>query len=231
MGYDLDFAVVLSGRYLEMLLDGLTTTLILFVSGWFLGLAIALILTLMRAAPVKPLQWLVASYVEYHRNVPLLVQLFVWYFGMPQLLPQSVNSFLNQHNAELGFAVIAVGCFMASYMSEDFRSGLRAVPKEQREAARAMGFSFLQTMRWIMIPQAWRIALPALVNQTLHMFKGTSLAGIIGVVELTDVARQIEDQSFRVFEAFGVVTAIYLVFTFTLMLSGAALARRFKLRT
>ena len=231
MGYDLDFSVVLSGRYLEMLLDGLTTTLILFVSGWFLGLAIALVLTLMRAAPVKPLQWLVASYVEYHRNVPLLVQLFVWYFGMPQLLPRSVNSFLNQHNAELGFAVIAVGCFMASYMSEDFRSGLRAVPKEQREAARAMGFSFLQTMRWIMIPQAWRIALPALVNQTLHMFKGTSLAGIIGVVELTDVARQIEDQSFRVFEAFGVVTAIYLVFTFTLMLSGAALARRFKLRT
>jgi len=231
MGYDLDFSVVLSGRYLEMLVDGLTTTLILFVSGWFLGLALALILTLLRAAPFKPLQWLVAAYVEYHRNVPLLVQLFVWYFGMPQLLPRSVNAFLNQNNAELGFAVIAVGCFMAAYMSEDFRSGLRAVPKEQREAARAMGFSFLETMRWILIPQAWRIALPALVNQTLHMFKGTSLAGIIGVTELTDIARQIEDSTFRVFEAFGVVTMIYLVCTFTLMLGGAALNRRFQLRT
>ncbi|MCT8990256.1 amino acid ABC transporter permease [Chelativorans sp. SCAU2101] len=231
MGYDLDFSVVLSGRYLEMLLSGLATTMLLFVSGWFLGLAIALVLTLIRATPFKPLQWLVAAYVEYHRNVPLLVQLFVWYFGMPQLLPLSVNRFLNQHNAELGFAVIAVSCFMAAYMSEDFRSGLRAVPKAQREAARAMGFSFLQTMRWILIPQAWRIALPALVNQTLHMFKGTSLAGIIGVVELTDVARQIEDNTFRVFEAFGVVTAIYLICTLTLMLGGAALSRRFQLRT
>jgi polar amino acid transport system permease protein len=231
MGYDLDFSVVLSGRYLEMLLDGLAMTLILFVAGWFLGLALALVLTLLRATPFKPLQWLVSGYVEYHRNVPLLVQLFVWYFGMPQLLPRPVNVFLNQHNAELGFAIIAVACFMAAYMSEDFRSGLRAVPKAQREAARAMGFSFLETMRWILIPQAWRIALPALVNQTLHMFKGTSLAGIIGVTELTDIARQIEDNTFRVFEAFGVVTGIYLVCTFTLMLGGAALARRFRLRT
>lgn len=231
MGYELDFSVVLSGRYLDMLIHGLTTTLILFVSGWFLGLGLALVLTLLRALPFKPTQWLVAAYVEYHRNVPLLVQLFVWYFGMPQLLPRSVNLFLNQHNAELGFAVIAIGCFMAAYMSEDFRSGLRAVPKEQGEAARAMGFSFLETMRWIMIPQAWRIALPALVNQTLHMFKGTSLAGIIGVTELTDIARQIEDSTFRVFEAFGVVTVIYLICTFTLMLGGAALSRRFQLRT
>jgi polar amino acid transport system permease protein len=231
MGYDLDFSVVLSGRYLEMLLDGLAMTLILFVAGWFLGLALALVLTLLRATPFKPLQWLVSGYVEYHRNVPLLVQLFVWYFGMPQLLPRPVNVFLNQHNAELGFAIIAVACFMAAYMSEDFRSGLRAVPKAQREAARAMGFSFLETMRWILIPQAWRIALPALVNQTLHMFKGTSLAGIIGVAELTYMARQIEDESFRVFEAFGLITVTYLAFSLAIMFGGAALASRYRLRT
>ena len=231
MGYELDFSVVLSGRYLDMLLAGFATTMILFLSGWFLGLTLALILTLIRATPFKPFEWLVRAYVEYHRNVPLLVQLFVWYFGAPQLLPYSVNSYINQHNAELGFAIIAVAFFMAAYMSEDFRSGLRAVPKEQREAARAIGFSYFQTMRWIMIPQATRIALPGLVNQTLHMFKGTSLAGIIGVVELTDTARQIEDSTFRVFEAFGVVTGIYLICTFTLMMGGAALNRRFQLRT
>ena len=231
MGYDLDFSVVLSGRYLDLFLTGLATTLVLFVLGWVLGFALALILTLLRAAPVKPLQWLVAAYVEYHRNVPLLVQLFVWYFGMPQLLPRSVNAYINSMNAELGFAVIAVAFFIAAYMSEDFRSGLRAVPKAQREAARAMGFSFLQSMRWILIPQAWRIALPALVNQTLHMFKGTSLAGIIGVAELTYMARMIEDETFRVFEAFGLITVTYLVCTFTLMFGGAALASRFRLRT
>jgi polar amino acid transport system permease protein len=231
MGYDLDFGIVLTGHYFDLFLTGLAMTLLLFVMGWTLGLAIALVLTLMRASPLKPLQWFVAAYVEYHRNVPLLVQLFVWYFGMPQLLPRGVNRWINSHNAELGFAVIAVAFFVAAYMSEDFRSGLRAVPAAQREAARAMGFSFLQSMRWILIPQAWRIALPPLVNQTLHMFKGTSLAGIIGVTELTYMARQIEDETFRVFEAFGLVTITYLVCSLALMFGGAALASRFRLRT
>lgn len=231
MGYDLDFSIVLSGRYLDLYLTGLKMTLLLFVLGWVIGFALALILTVIRAAPFKPLQWLVAAYVEYHRNVPLLVQLFVWYFGMPQLLPRSVNRYINSLNAELGFAVIAVACFVAAYMSEDFRSGLRAVPKAQREAARAMGFSFIQSMRWILIPQACRIVLPALVNQTLHMFKGTSLAGIIGVAELTYMARQIEDESFRVFEAFGLITVTYLAFSLAIMFGGAALASRYRLRT
>lgn len=231
MGYEFDFSVVLSGRYFDLFLRGLAMTLTLFVLGWVIGFVLSLILTVMRAAPFPPLRWLVAIYVEYHRNVPLLVQLFVWYFGMPQLLPRSVNSYLNSLNPELGFAVIAVACFMAAYISEDFRSGLRAIPKAQREAARAMGFTFIQSMRWILIPQATRLAIPPLVNQTLHMFKGTSLAGIIGVSELTYMARQIEDETFRVFEAFGLVTITYLICSFTLMMAGAALASRYRLRT
>jgi polar amino acid transport system permease protein len=231
MGYDLDFGVVLEARYFDQFLTGLYTTFILFFLGWGIGFVLALILTLLRASPVRPLQWFVAAYVEYHRNVPLLVQLFVWYFGVPQLLPRWVNLYINSFNAELGFGVIAVAFFMAAYMSEDFRSGLRAIPMAQREAASAMGFSFLQTMRWVLIPQAWRNALPALVNQTLHMFKGTSLASLIGVTELTFMARQIEDQTFRVFEAFGLVTITYIACTFVIMFGGAALAARFRLRT
>lgn len=231
MGYELDFSVVLSGRYLDLFLRGLSMTFTLFILGWTMGFVLALVLTVVRAAPVPPLRWLIAAYVEYHRNVPLLVQLFLWYFGMPQLLPRSINSYLNSLNPELGFAVIAIACYMAAYMSEDFRSGLRAIPNAQREAARAMGFTFIQSMRWILIPQATRLALPPLVNQTLHMFKGTSLAGIIGVSELTYMARQIEDETFRVFEAFGLVTITYLLCSFTLMLAGAALASRYRLRT
>jgi polar amino acid transport system permease protein len=231
MGYEFDFSVVLSGRYLDLFLRGLAMTMTLFVLGWVIGFVLSLVLTVLRAAPFPPLRWLVAAYVEYHRNVPLLVQLFVWYFGMPQLLPRSVNSYLNSLNPELGFAVIALACFMAAYISEDFRSGLRAIPKAQREASRAMGFTFLQSMRWILIPQATRLAIPPLVNQTLHMFKGTSLAGIIGVSELTYTARQIEDETFRVFEAFGLVTITYLICSFALMMAGAALASRYRLRT
>jgi polar amino acid transport system permease protein len=231
MGYEFDFSVVLSGRYLDLFLRGLAMTMTLFVLGCVIGFVLSLVLTVLRAAPFPPLRWLVAAYVEYHRNVPLLVQLFVWYFGMPQLLPRWVNAYLNSLNPELGFAVIAVACFMAAYISEDFRSGLRAIPKAQREASRAMGFTFLQSMRWILIPQATRLAIPPLVNQTLHMFKGTSLAGIIGVSELTYTARQIEDETFRVFEAFGLVTITYLICSFALMMAGAALASRYRLRT
>jgi polar amino acid transport system permease protein len=231
MGYELKFGVVLSGRYLELLQKGLITTLELFIICWCCAIVLAVLLTLIRATPFKPLQYLVAGYVEYHRNVPLLVQLFVWYFGMPALLPRSVNVAINAYNAEMVFAIIALSFFSAAYMSEDFRSGLRSIPKAQTEAARGMGFGFVASMRWILLPQAWRISLPALLNQTLQLFKATSLAGVIGVAELTYQARDIEDKTFRVFEAFGVVTLIYLLISFAMMFASVVLARRFQLRT
>jgi polar amino acid transport system permease protein len=231
MGYELNFGMVLSGRYLEQFQSGLLTTLYLFAICWVGALTLALLLTVIRSMSFRPTEWLIEGYVEYHRNVPLLVQLFVWYFAVPQLLPRSWNLYINSHNAEMAFAIVALCFYSAAYMSEDFRTGLRTIPNGQREAARAQGFGFMQTMRWILLPQAWRICLPGLVNQTLQLFKATSLAGVIGVAELTYMSRDIEDKTFRVFEAFGVATIIYLVFSFTIMCAGAGLAQRFKLRT
>jgi polar amino acid transport system permease protein len=231
MGYELQFGVVLAGRYFEQLQNGLIATLQLFAICWVFAFGIAIVLTVVRALPFRPTQALIEGYVEYHRNVPLLVQLFVWYFGVPNLLPRSWNAAINAYNAEMAFAIIALSLFSAAYMSEDFRSGLRSIPNAQREAARAMGFTFVESMRWILLPQAWRICLPGLLNQTLQLFKATSLAGVIGVAELTYMARDIEDKTFRVFEAFGVVTVIYLAVSFSIMAAGAVLARRFRLRT
>lgn len=231
MGYELNFGLVLSGRYLEQFQNGLLTTLYLFAICWVGALTLALLLTVIRSMSFRPTEWLIEGYVEYHRNVPLLVQLFVWYFAVPQLLPRSWNLVINSYNAEMAFAIVALCFFSSAYMSEDFRSGLRSIPVGQREAARAQGFGFIQTMRWILLPQAWRISLPGLVNQTLQLFKATSLAGVIGVAELTYMSRDIEDKTFRVFEAFGVATIIYLVISFSIMFAGAGLAQRFKLRT
>jgi polar amino acid transport system permease protein len=231
MGYELQFGVVLTGRYLELLQKGLITTLELFALCWIFAFALALLLTFIRAMPFRPVQWLVETYVEYHRNVPLLVQLFVWYFGVPNLLPRAWNVAINSYNAEMAFAIIALSFFSAAYMSEDFRSGLRSIPGAQRETALAQGFTFIGTMRWVLLPQAARICLPGLVNQTLQLFKATSLAGVIGVAELTYQARDIEDKTFRVFEAFGVVTIIYLAISFSIMAAGALLAKRYRLRT
>jgi polar amino acid transport system permease protein len=108
---------------------------------------------------------------------------------------------------------------------------LRAIPDAQRETARAMGFTFVQGMRWIILPQAWRLSLPPLVNQTLNLLKATSLAAAIGVAELSYAAREIENQSYRIFEAFSLVTFAYLAGTLSIMFFGAALARRFRLQT
>ena len=231
MGYQLDFGVVLSGHYLGLFLNGIVTTLFLFVAGWMLAFVIGIILTLLRATPFRPLQWFVWLYVEYHRNVPLIVQLLFWNFGIPQLLPDALNKYINAHSPELTLAIIAIGLFGGAYMSEDFRSGLRAIPDSQSETARAQGFSFTQSMRWIILPQAWRLSVPPLVNQTLNLLKSTSLAAAIGVAEMSYAAREIENQSFRVFEAFSIVTFAYLLGTFSIMIAGAALSRRYQLLT
>jgi polar amino acid transport system permease protein len=231
MGYQLDFGAVLSGHYLGLFLNGIVTTLFLFVVCWIVAFILGLFLAMLRATPWRPLQWFVWAYVEYHRNVPLIVQLLFWNFGIPQILPDAFNKYINAHSPELTLAIIAIGLFGAAYMSEDFRSGLRAIPDTQREAARAMGFGFVESMRWIILPQAWRLSVPPLVNQTLNLLKSTSLAAGIGVAELSYAAREIENQSYRVFEAFSIVTLAYLLGTFSIMLAGAALSRHFRLRT
>jgi polar amino acid transport system permease protein len=228
--YGLDYSVVFTGKYFSYFLTGLRNTIVLFCLCWVISLPLAILLALLRASGSRVLNAIVSGYVAYHRNVPVLVQLFVWYFGIASLLPRSINDFVNRHNGEMLFAVIALSLYAAAYMSEDLRSALHAIQKAQFEAARAMGFSFRQAMRWVVIPQMWRIALPPLIGQTLLLFKGTSLAAVIGVGELSYQARQIETESFRVFEAFSVVTAAYLIGSFFIMLLGAWLSKRYRLR-
>ncbi|MFC0805289.1 amino acid ABC transporter permease [Ensifer sp. P24N7] len=230
MGYQLDFGKVLQGEYLELILQGVQTTMILFVLSWIFGLVLAIVLTVVRAIEFRPTQWLVAAFVEYHRNVPVLIQLFVWYFGFAVVLPDAVNDYLNEIGAEIGYAIVALALNKAAYMSEDFRSGIRSIHPAQMEAARSIGLTYLGAMRWVILPQAWRLALPALLGQTLILFKGTSLAAGIGVAELSYQARYIEEQSFRIFEAYGIATAIYMLISFAIMWLSSVLSDRFRLR-
>ncbi|ATU94641.1 amino acid ABC transporter permease [Phyllobacterium zundukense] len=230
MGYQLDFGKILQGEYLELILQGLQTTMVLFVLSWIFGLVLAIFLTVVRAIEFRPTQLLVAAFVEYHRNVPVLIQLFVWYFGFAVVLPDAVNDYLNDIGAEIGYAIVALALNKAAYMSEDFRSGMRSIHPAQMEAARSSGLTYLGAMRWVILPQAWRLALPALLGQTLILFKGTSLAAGIGVAELSYQARYIEEQSFRIFEAYGIATAIYMLISFAIMWGSSFLSDRFRLR-
>lgn len=216
----------LTAEQTQQLLWGLKTTALLFAISWAIAFALALTLVVVRATEYRACQWFVDAFVAYHRNVPLLVQIMFWYFGMPELLPEDFRYWLYDHNAEFCFAAIALALGNSAYLSEDIRSGLRAIPSTQSEAARALGCSYLQTMRYIVVPQALRVSLPPLTGRALLLFKNTSVAMAIGVAELTYRTREIENLTFKTFTVFGIATILYLFGTFVIMAFGSWLERR-----
>jgi polar amino acid transport system permease protein len=224
-GFDL-LAVLSKADYRALFEHGLETTFVIFAGSWLLGMTVAVLLLAVRMAPSRVAEAVVTAYISYHRNVPTLVQLMLWYFGIASLLPDSLQAWLGDHDAEAVFAIIGLGLCQAAYFSEDMRSGLRAVPSGQAEAARALGHGFVATLRFVLFPQALRNALPALVSHTVSLFKNSSLAMAIGATELTHAVKEVESASFRTFETFLVGTLLYLVCSLLLMGSGALLARR-----
>ncbi|MBV9562301.1 MAG: amino acid ABC transporter permease [Bradyrhizobium sp.] len=229
MGHMFDLRGILGGQYLDWFLIGIATTLALAAAAWCVAMSVGVLLTVVRMIPFPPFGWLVSLYVEYHRNVPLLVQIFVWYFGVPSLLSRPARQWINAHHGEFLLAMVALGLASAAYVSEDLRSGIRAIPRAQYEAARSIGLGYLRTMAYVVLPQAMRIAIPPLINQTLLLFKNTSLAMAIGVGELTYRTREVESYTFKAFEAFAVATVIYLVVSFGIMALGGLADRRLKL--
>ncbi|MFP1919550.1 amino acid ABC transporter permease [Lonsdalea quercina] len=224
----LDFSAVFTGQFGSMLGEGVIVTLKLALGSWLLAMTLALLLVVIRLTHKRTAVFLVSAYVSYHRNVPTLIQLMMWYFAIPTLLPESVQMWINDFNAEFLFSMFALGLCQAAYFSEDIRSGLRAIPDGQNEAARALGMSYGRAMRLVILPQGLRNSLPSLINHTVLLFKNTSLAMVIGVAELTYVTRDIENQTFRTFESYLVASAGYLVFSLLLMGAGALLARHFQ---
>ncbi|WJV65768.1 amino acid ABC transporter permease [Pectobacteriaceae bacterium CE70] len=224
----LDFNAILTGHYGRMIVEGATVTLRLALGAWLLAMFIALLLLVIRLTEHRVASRLVAAYISYHRNVPTLIQLMMWYFAIPTLLPESVQMWINDFNAEFLFSMCALGLCQAAYFSEDIRSGIRAIPDGQNEAARALGMSYIRAMCSVTLPQGIRNALPSLINHSVLLFKNTSLAMVIGVTELTYVTRDIENQTFRTFEAYLISTAGYLVFSLLLMGLGALLARHYQ---
>ncbi|MEP6720458.1 MAG: amino acid ABC transporter permease [Variovorax sp.] len=222
-------AVLLKPEFGAMLLHGLEMTLKIAAGSWLLAMAIALVLLVVRLTSNRIAERVVAAYVSYHRNVPTLVQLMLWYFGIFSLLPEVLQNWLSEHNAEALLSILALGLCQAAYFSEDMRSGLRSIPGGQAEAARALGHSYIGSMRHVLLPQAVRNAVPALVNHSVSLFKNSSLAMAIGVAELTHAVKEVESQSFRAFEAYSVATLLYLIFSLLIMAAGAWLARHYRI--
>jgi polar amino acid transport system permease protein len=211
LNYNFDWAIVTSGQYFEWIVSGIKVTIELSVVSVALSFLLGLLIAVMRMSTVKPVLWFSHAYLEFFRNTPLLVQIFFWYFGSYQVLPKAANDWLNSVNFEFAAAVIALTIYTSAFIAEDIRSGVRSIPKEQMEAARSSGFSYLRSMQYIVLPQAVRLTIPPLINQFLNLTKNSSLAMTIGVAELTYQARQVEAYTFKGFEAFTAATVVYLV--------------------
>lgn len=212
--FGLDWSVVTTGQYHEWLLTGIEITIKLSVVSIVLSFIIGLLIAVMRMSAVKPVRWFALGYLEFFRNTPLLVQIFFWYFGSYKILPEAVNTWLTAMDFEFAAAVIALTIYTSAFIAEDIRSGIMSIPKEQMEAARSAGFSYMRSMQYIILPQAVRITIPPLIGQFLNLTKNSSLAMTIGVAELTYQSRQIESYTFKAFEAFAAATIVYVALSF-----------------
>ena len=200
-----------TGTYLDMLLHGLVVTIETSLFAWVIALVFGAIVGVMRTLPSKTASRLGFAYVEFFRNMPLLVQLFLWFFVLPELLPASWGLWLKQlRSAPFYTAAIGVGLFMSARVAEQTRSGIGSLPRGQMLAATALGLTTVQTYRYVLLPMAFRIILPPLTSEFLNTIKNTSVAITIGLVELTGEARSMQEFSFQVFEAFTAATVLYL---------------------
>jgi glutamate/aspartate transport system permease protein len=201
-----------AGTYLDTLWSGLMWTLVTSLTAWVMALALGLVIGTIRSLPNKWLVGLGNAYVELFRNIPLLVQMFLWFFVMPELLPQASGDWLKSlPNAPFITAVICLGFFTSSRVAVQVTTGIEALPRGQRLAGTALGLTLVQTYRYVLLPMALRVILPPLTSEFLNIIKNSSVALTIGLVELTASARAIQEFSFQVFEAFSAATIIYIV--------------------
>ena len=213
------------GIFWELSADGRHTWFMTLIMGlgWTLATAfcagiIAFILgSFIGVVRTIPIRWAVRvgnAYVELFRNIPLLVQLFIWFFVLPELLPVSLGNAIKQMSppwASFVPAVIGLGLFTAARVAEQVRAGIQSLARGQGMAGTALGLTLAQTYRNVLLPMAFRIIMPPLTSETMNLIKNTSVALTIGLIELTAAARSMQEFTFQVFEAFTAATVIYIV--------------------
>ncbi len=211
MHYQFKWSVLWTGQSGHWLLQGVTTTLEISVLAWVLAVVLGILAGALRTVAFRPLRALATFYVEFFRNVPLLVWMFFWYFGVPPLLPRGVQDWLFNHSAEFWAGMFALGVYHGARMSEVIRSGIQAIPRTLFEASQAMGLTVGQAYRLVIIPIALRLIVPPGTSESLNLLKNSSVALTISVAELTFQTRQIETYTAKAIEALTAGTLIYLV--------------------
>jgi glutamate/aspartate transport system permease protein len=202
--------VLWSGQSGGWLLQGLLTTLAISFLAWLLAMGLGLLAGALRTLPWASLRAGATAYVEFFRNVPLLVWMFFWYFGVPPLLPRPIRDWLFSHGAEFWAGLFALGVYHGARMAEVIRSGIQSIPRTQFEASLAIGLSVGQAYRLVIVPIALRLIVPPVTSESLNLLKNSSVALTISVAELTFQTRQIETYTARAIEALTAGTLLYL---------------------
>ncbi len=203
--------------YRGMLLHGLLVTLQLSILGFVLSAALGVVVGLCRLSNNRVVSSLARVYIEFFRNVPLVVQIFFLYFGL------GVGSFTA--------GLVGIVLYSAPYIAEVIRSGVASIPRAQYEAAHASGLSPLQVARYVVLPQAIAVVLPPLATEGVNLVKNTAIALTVGVEELTFMTQEIDSITFRGFEAATAATLVYVVLCLVILQAVALLERHLKLES
>jgi len=214
----------LEPKYFSWLEQGLVVTLLLSVCAGLCATLLGFVLAIARTTHKAAIARAASLYVFVFRNSPLLVQLLFWYFGAAALLPADWMTWLNTPHAltwgaislrwpsfELLAGWIGLTCYTTAFIGEEFRAGLRGVSQAQEQAAAALGMGRYTALRYVILPQALRIATPPLAGQYMNLVKNSSLTMAIGVAELSYKSRQVDTETFKTFQAFGIATVFYVL--------------------
>ncbi|WP_144469466.1 amino acid ABC transporter permease [Bacillus pumilus] len=204
------------------LMDGLQTTLYIFVVAIILGFIIGLIVALFRLSPFKILNFIALVFVNAIRGTPFIVQLFFIYFGLNTL------EFISLDRVPAGIITVAINA--GAYFSEIIRAGIQSIDKGQTEAARSLGFTGGQNLRFIVLPQAFRRMLPAITNQAIISLKDTSLLSIIGIADIMQRGQVQASATFDPLNVWLIVGIIYFVIIYLLSLLASYAERRFDIK-
>jgi glutamate/aspartate transport system permease protein len=227
VNYSWDWGLLFREPYADWIVSGFTTTCVMAIYAWLIACIFGSVIGVFRTMDSKILRTVGTVYVEIFRNIPLLAQLFLWYFVIPELLPADAQRYVKRGMPDPQFwtAVLALGLYTASRVAEQVRSGIQSIPRGQRAAALAMGFTTAQVYRYVLLPIGYRTVIPSLTNDFLGVFKNSSLALTLGVMELTSAARQIEEYTFQSFEPFAAATLLYSCVTLCVIILMRVLER------
>ena len=235
MNYHWDWGILLSpepggtGTYLYYLFIGLGWTLATALAAWVIALSIGSVVGTLRTTPHLGVVRLGNAYVELFRNIPLIVQMFLWFFVVPELLPKGLGDWIKQVPPPWGSyipAVLCLGLYTSVRVAEQVKAGIQSLSRGQGMAGTALGLTLGQTYRFVLLPMAFRIMLPPLTSEFMNVIKNSSVALTIGLLELTGRARAMQEFSFRVFEAFTAATVIYLMTNLLVVFAMRALEKR-----